>query len=707
MGSVNGAAPKEAAACPQRSLELQPEANGRNPLVSCLCVTRGRVELLKRAVACFLQQTYIPRELVIVYDADDVATRDFAGGLDSPWIRRVEAPATPKLPLGAARNLAIASSRGPFIAQWDDDDWYAPNRLAAQMDALQRGGKPGCVLQRLTLFDMATEKAHVSHRRCWEGSLVARRDSVPSYPELPRAEDTPVVTRMFEQGMLALLDAPELYVYVYHGTNTWDRGHWDHFLLRWSRPLPEMVRRQVMVSLGGNDSAEWARRRIAASAAAVSKRTWIDKARKWITGILPITNQQDPYHEFIARAAERLLATPDNTIGLLAGRKFLDLQPHHFEMVRQGQARFGVPCDQICDDIAASCSRQRRSLARKLYFGAVRGGKYLALLAKVYFTARVIVPRIIRRIEAKSADNTLSEACITSRGRAVDPAGPQASIVIVSFNRLLYLRNTLAAFLETVGQLRYELIVVDNGSQDGSVEFLTDAKRKGLVSKLVFLKENRGHSAGYNLGFAVTDTRSEYLVKLDSDIRILSAGGLAEAIAFLSANRDVGFVALNQVNHVCVRLLPWFRVGGREVMDFAGWTCGSAIVIPRRVWNELGCFVEDAKLIYPPDDIDYYVRASRKGYRVFYLRHVMAHHQDALDRSTYRIYNQSKPRGESAELALRLAQDYDRGVRPLEVHYEKYRNMIMPEDGILVEGAVCSHRRDSSSPAEGEPEQVP
>jgi len=198
------------------------------------------------------------------------------------------------------------------------------------------------------------------------------------------------------------------------------------------------------------------------------------------------------------------------------------------------------------------------------------------------------------------------------------------------------------------------------------------------------LGENRGISAGYNLGFAAADRRSQYLVKLDSDIRILSPDWLAKAAAFLSANPDVGFVALNQLNHGYLRSLPRLRVGSVDVMDFAGWPCGSASVIPRRVRNELGCFVEEPSMMYVPDDIDYYVRASRKGYRVFFLRHVWAYHQRIFDKGRYRSYDEGKPRRQSAELALRLARDYDRGLRPLELHFEKYHAVTVPEEGILV-----------------------
>jgi glycosyltransferase involved in cell wall biosynthesis len=255
-----------------------------------MCNTRGRPGLLSRAIDCFMRQTYGPRELVIVYEADDVPTRDFLATQDSCMIRAVEVPTTPKLQLGGLRNVALASSQGLYVAVWDDDDWHAPERLAAQIEAMNRCSKLGCVLQRLTLFDPVHEGAFVSHKRCWEGSLVARRDAIAPYAELDRGEDTPVVVQLYKAGDLAMLDSPELYVYVYHGDNTWDRSHWDDFLLRRGKRLSPEASRQVMSNMGYDPSSAVAQeRRLELAEAArllrASKRRWTDRAREWLTWI--------------------------------------------------------------------------------------------------------------------------------------------------------------------------------------------------------------------------------------------------------------------------------------------------------------------------------------------------------------------------------------------------------------------------------------
>jgi glycosyltransferase involved in cell wall biosynthesis len=207
-------------------------------LVSCICVTRNRVVLLKRAVHSFSKQTYRPCELIIQYEADDIATRTYVRTLTDPRIVPVEVQAMPRLSLGSRRNIALRDAHGKYIAQWDDDDWSAPNRIAEQVAAIQASGRQGCVLLRCLLFDGELQHASMSASRFWEFSLVAERLAVPTFPELAKGEDTPVVVQMLNAYQLAGIDRPELYVYVYHGGNTWDREHWETAIAKDAIALP-------------------------------------------------------------------------------------------------------------------------------------------------------------------------------------------------------------------------------------------------------------------------------------------------------------------------------------------------------------------------------------------------------------------------------------------------------------------------------------
>ena len=214
-------------------------------MVSCICVTRNRVALLKRAVHCFLQQTYRPCELIILYEADDIETRSYVRTLKESRIVPMEVQAMPRLSLGSLRNIAVRDAQGQYIAQWDDDDWSAPTRLAEQMAAIHGSNRLGCVLLRCVLFDSLTQRAHLSSQRLWEVSLVAERMAFSLHPELVRGEMTPAVMKMFNASQLVGVDRPDLYVAVYHGANRWDRAHWDTVIAAGSQALSPEARLDI------------------------------------------------------------------------------------------------------------------------------------------------------------------------------------------------------------------------------------------------------------------------------------------------------------------------------------------------------------------------------------------------------------------------------------------------------------------------------
>ncbi len=372
----------------------------------------------------------------------------------------------------------------------------------------------------------------------------------------------------------------------------------------------------------------------------------------------------EPYCSFVERSAEKLAEKRDNTRILLSGLEFFPLNPDFFDIVREGQRQFHLPCERIYDDLLASYTRRRQARDRWIWRPVTRSLRWVVTWLRVITHALFFSMRRKRSLAAARLPiQTAIEA---------DSTRPLTSIVMLSYNRLPYLRNSLAAYLETAAGAPCELIAVDNGSNDGSAEFLREAHRKGQVDKLLLLGANRGISVGYNEGFALADAKARYVMKLDSDIRVLTPGWLGQVVDFLEANRQVGFAAVNQVNEFLLQILPRFRIRGVDVMDYGEWQLGSAMVISKQLMDEIGGFIEDAEMTFVPDDIDYYVRASRKGYRPLYLRDVWVYHQSELDMKDYRHYTTTKPRDASIRLALRLAREYDRGTRLLEVRYEKY-----------------------------------
>lgn len=205
------------------------------PVISCICVTRGKPDMLGRAIDCFNAQVYPHKELVIVYEDDDDATIAFlttdTSILQHTDIRLVCLSVNPKLPLGELRNQGIQVATGEYICQWDDDDWYHANRLQEQYRIIKESRRDGSILAQWLVFDAVSKKGFISNKRLWEGSILCKKDTLLLKPYEQKAigEDTPTIDYLDKMNLLQSVDhLPWLYIYVYHEKNTWDRAHWNY-----------------------------------------------------------------------------------------------------------------------------------------------------------------------------------------------------------------------------------------------------------------------------------------------------------------------------------------------------------------------------------------------------------------------------------------------------------------------------------------------
>jgi len=232
------------------------------PLISCICITRGKPGMLSRVIRCFYAQSYQNKEMIIVYEEDDHATAAFVSNHNhlGANIQLVKIPAAPRMTLGALRNKGISAANGDFICQWDDDDWYHMNRLTCQYHAMLQQGADGSVLTRWLVFNEVSGKAYLSNRRLWEGSILCRKERIQqkAYENITRGEDTVVIEHLVSTGCLHLVeDVPELYIYVYHGGNTWHSSHWD-FIFTSSTDLADKCSRHINDILNEEYSVETA-----------------------------------------------------------------------------------------------------------------------------------------------------------------------------------------------------------------------------------------------------------------------------------------------------------------------------------------------------------------------------------------------------------------------------------------------------------------
>jgi O-antigen biosynthesis protein len=201
----------------------------QQPLASCIMPTRDRTDWMLQAIHFFERQDYSERELIIVDDS----ARNFAASVPSdPRIRYIHL--SQRLSISAKRNVACELAKGEIIIHWDDDDWYAPNRISEQVEPIIQNCADITGLFDTRFFDLEHwtfwSCTPELHRRLFVldvhgGTLAFRRTlfgHLVRYPNKSLREDADFLRRVIERGArLARVRNDGLFLYVRHGTNAW------------------------------------------------------------------------------------------------------------------------------------------------------------------------------------------------------------------------------------------------------------------------------------------------------------------------------------------------------------------------------------------------------------------------------------------------------------------------------------------------------
>lgn len=205
----------------------------------------------------------------------------------------------------------------------------------------------------------------------------------------------------------------------------------------------------------------------------------------------------------------------------------------------------------------------------------------------------------------------------------------KVSIVIPNYNGESLLRANLASILETkeiVANNIEEIIVVDDGSSDGSVLLL----KKGFPQlKLIKHKINRGFSASVNTG--VRSAKGDLIVLLNTDV--VPEKDFLVAVLPHFENKKIFAVSLHERGYGWAKGI--FKDGfivhepgtEDEAVHPTFWVSGGSGVFRRETWMELGGM--DEKLLSPFywEDIDLSYRALKRGYKLLWEPKGIVYHE--------------------------------------------------------------------------------
>lgn len=197
----------------------------------------------------------------------------------------------------------------------------------------------------------------------------------------------------------------------------------------------------------------------------------------------------------------------------------------------------------------------------------------------------------------------------------------------------------------------FDIIIIDNGSPDGSVEFI---RQNYPNVKLVELKSNMGYSVGLNIG--IEQSKSKYVIALNNDTT-LDPNWLKELVNASESDVHIGSCQpkiLSQNNPEIIDSVGLainkngdvLQVGAQEQdkgqynrpKELLG-ACSASIMYRRNAILHIGCFDPDFFAYF--EDVDVALRLNRAGWKCLYVpKAIVYHHGSAtsIENSFFKTY---------------------------------------------------------------------
>lgn len=215
------------------------------------------------------------------------------------------------------------------------------------------------------------------------------------------------------------------------------------------------------------------------------------------------------------------------------------------------------------------------------------------------------------------------------------------SIIIVNYNVKEFLQNLIHSIEKASINLKKEIIVIDNASDDGSVEFIKD---KFPDIKLISNNSNLGFGKANNIG--LKQATGNYILILNPDT-IVAEDTIEKMIKFFESNENIGLAGCKILNPdgtlqlACRRSFPgpwtsFTKVTGLSSLFpnskiFARYNLtyldenqtyevdaisGSFMMMRKEVYEKVGGF--DEQFFMYGEDLDLCYRIQKEGYKVYY-----------------------------------------------------------------------------------------
>jgi GT2 family glycosyltransferase len=211
------------------------------------------------------------------------------------------------------------------------------------------------------------------------------------------------------------------------------------------------------------------------------------------------------------------------------------------------------------------------------------------------------------------------------------------SVIVVSWNTVGLLRNSLTSLLADIKGMAAEVFVVDNASADGSAQMVAS---EFPSVRLIANDTNRGFAAANNQAWNLSSGTNILLLNPDTEVQ---PGAIRTLLTFLKEHPQAGIAAPQLLNsdgtiQRSCREFPTFagmfaeligltklfpKLGSYKMLDFDHTTErqvdqpeGAALLLPRKVIEAVGTLDEGYFMLF--EEVDWCYRIKKAGYEIWF-----------------------------------------------------------------------------------------
>ena len=218
---------------------------------------------------------------------------------------------------------------------------------------------------------------------------------------------------------------------------------------------------------------------------------------------------------------------------------------------------------------------------------------------------------------------------------------PMISIIVLTYNNLKYNKLCINSIYRNTAYPNFELIIVDNNSTDGTVDYLKSIEGNYHNLKIIYNKKNNGFAGGNNIG--IRASKGDYVVLLNNDT-LVTRGWIIGMLKHLESNNEIAMCGpvTNAIGNEAMIKAQYSNINELDVFAY-NYTFNHisdvyndvnvlalfCTMIRKSVINNCGLLDESYKVGMFEDD-DYSENVKRAGFKIIITESSFIHHFESI-----------------------------------------------------------------------------